>query len=372
MRLRVMAVWSPRRATRTTGSRRPRSAALVHIIPEAALALAVLGAAFAAGHIFGTPEPFPLPPQAATATAAAAARQPVTATAAGGHSPAPSSRPRQLPRSQPPWRTDQGVAEVAFLGSGAARTTLVVSGSDAAVLDGGTPAVDAALVAQLHAAGIDQLTAAVFTGGHGATGQGLVPLLHALPVARIIVPGQAPDPALRDLLATARSARIPVSAASRGTTLSVGAARLTWLWPPLGLGQPSDGGTRDSALIRVEVGRVGILLAGTFDPKAEDALVRLDSAGALRSQVLEVPAGGAAGSLTAPFLQAVAPHLALIFDRSDAPAEGATVQQLAAAGAVLVHADRWPDLTVTTDGHRLTVGFAAIVQPASAAPASSS
>ncbi len=304
--------------------------------------------------MFGAPAPYPLAFQSPTA-----AGRPALAFGANAPSPALPPVARRVgasalqatPPPRPPLERLGATAEVQLVGTGAGRAALILSGGQAAMVDAGSSAVAAEAVQRLEAAGIHRLEAVLLVRHGAAAAQGLPLVLRQMKAARLVVPGPRPEPGFRESLAAARAAGVPVGTASRGSTLAVGDARIEWLWPPQGLGQPADGG--GSGLIRVQAGRVVILLAGSFDPAEEDALVRLG--GPLRAQVLEVPAGGA-GRLSAAFLRAVSPRVAVVGDAPD-QAGPAVVQQLAAAGVAVVHGGRLSDLTLATDGRRVTVAF---------------
>jgi competence protein ComEC len=298
----------------------------VHAAAQALLALALLGAGFGVSRLAGAVLPVPL-----LGAAERAAERWLPAAAA----------------SAPEVRAE-------FIAAPAGRSVLILSGGHAALIDGGPPAVGEAIVGDLRALGIDRVDAAVMTKASAGAALGLLPVLDALPVGRILdlVPGSA-CPAHQAVMDDARAHGVPIQSAARGTSLSVGPARLDVLWPPSDGGSP---GTLPSGpgLVRLVDGSVRLLFAGNVEPKDLDALQRVGPD--LAAQVLEVPAGGAAGSLGTGFLRSVSPRVAVIVPGAAAP-DAQVLQRLGAERIVTVEAGLAADLRLQTDGRGMLLAF---------------
>ena len=311
---------------------RVRDGRLARAVGDAALAVAVVGGAFVLSQAFGTPAPWPMPGRPA--------------------SPAAARAPRASP---PPTAPAEAVGlQVDFLGAGPERAVLVLAGGHAAVVDCASPIAAAMVRARLAAAGLARLDLVAATTPAAAPEAGLTALLERVPVGRVVVPGPTPAPAFAAVLAEARRLGVPMTLAQPGATWAVGPAALTWVSPPAA-GEPDAHQPPAAAAVQVALGQVRVLLAGTLDPATEDALVR--SAAPLRAQVLEVPAGGRAGSLSPGFLAAVRPDVAVVGPTAAHPVDPAVLTELVQAGAAVVHRDRFSAVAVATDGRRVAVTF---------------
>jgi competence protein ComEC len=112
-----------------------------------------------------------------------------------------------------------------------------------------------------------------------------------------------------------------------------------------------------SAVVLVQFGRIRFLLTGDAETSEEAWLVRATS-GTLRADVLKVAHHGSRTSTSPAFLDAVHPRVALISvgagNRYGHP--GARVlEDLAAAGAIVLRTDRSGSVVVRSDGRTLSI-----------------
>ncbi len=259
-----------------------------------------------------------------------------------------------------PASADSGPASAAqevradIVAAPAGRAVLIIAGGHAALIDGGPPAVGEAIVARLRALGIDRVDVAAMTQGGDGEALGLLPVLDAMPVGALwdLTPGNT-CPAHQAVLADARAHGTKVTAARRGQSATIGAARLDVVWPAADVGQepvlPSQAG-----LVRLSEGDVRVLWAGNIQPAELNALQRLGND--LSAQVLELPAGGGPGALGLGFLHAVGPRVAIVDPVPGGP-DPQVLQRLAADRVVTVEAAESADLRVQTDGHGLVLAF---------------
>jgi len=305
--------WWPVRALYWSVRLPRRDLQRLHLAAEVLVALALVGAGLGVSRLSGAPLPV-----LAAAERAVGRWLPAAAAASG---PAVQAR---------------------VVAAAAGRAVLIVAGQQAALIDGGPPAVGEAIVDQLRAQGITRLQAAILTAGSAGEALGLLPVLDAMPVGRILdlVPGSA-CPGHQAVLADAAAHGTPVQAAARGGGLSLGAARLEVAFAAAGGGEPGA--------VRLVDGSTRILFAANLAAGEAAGL----ASSAAQAQVLEVPL--APGALDAALLHTVAPRVALL----SASGASSARQELAAAGVVGLTAGSG-DLSLQTDGQGLVLG----VQPA--------
>ena len=153
---------------------------------------------------------------------------------------------------------------------------------------------------------------------------------------------------------------IPAIQAQRGGELRLGDdVRLSILWPDqefIFAGDQPDS-NENSAVIKVSVGTVGVLIPGDLEQRGERMLVQQDD-GALKSQVLVVGHHGSNTSSTPEFLNAVDPDIAIISAGADNPyghPHDEVLQRFRFRATTLYRTDTDGTIIVTTDGQEVSV-----------------
>jgi competence protein ComEC len=149
---------------------------------------------------------------------------------------------------------------------------------------------------------------------------------------------------------------IPYRKAEAGMQIAVGENLLLYvLHPPAELmTSSSSDSNNNSVVLRLEYGRFSALLTGDVQCEAEELL--LSSGQTLGSLVLKVPHHGADTSLTAPFLEAVSPDLAVISvgaDNTFGHPSAATLERLGALPTYRTDEDG--SIELVTDGMTYSV-----------------
>jgi competence protein ComEC len=125
------------------------------------------------------------------------------------------------------------------------------------------------------------------------------------------------------------------------------------LWPPAG-GEKST--NNDSIVLRIQYGERAILLTGDIEQAAERSL--LVSQQQLHADVLKVPHHGSKTSSTEAFVSATKPQVAVISvgrnSRFGHPHKE-VVERWQSSGATVMTTGTSGTITVTTDGHDLTI-----------------
>ncbi|MBU1748519.1 MAG: MBL fold metallo-hydrolase [Chloroflexi bacterium] len=153
---------------------------------------------------------------------------------------------------------------------------------------------------------------------------------------------------------------VPVYQARRDTLqpIDLGAgAVLTVLHPPPALltGTESDA-NNNSVVARLTWGEVSFLFAGDIEEAGEAVLLRTGAS--LQSTVLKAPHHGSQTSLSAEFLAAVNPQVAVIScgaDNNFGHPHASTLDKLAGAGCTVWRTDENGTVEVVTDGEGLWV-----------------
>lgn len=142
-----------------------------------------------------------------------------------------------------------------------------------------------------------------------------------------------------------------------GDSLVVDEATITFLAPDSAWAESQRDPNLASAVARVRVGAVTMLLTGDAEAGEEDWLLA-HQPGRLESDVLKVAHHGSKTSSSTGFLDAVRPRLALVSvgagNTYGHPSAG-VLRALAARGALTLRTDRHGTIVVRTDGQRIEV-----------------
>lgn len=222
------------------------------------------------------------------------------------------------------------------------------AGAAAVLVDGGPPGDG--LEAQLHAAGVERLGAAIVTHDQSDHAGGVRELLGAMPVGRLLYAVLG-----RSTLDQAHAAGVPTRRLARGSELRAGRLRLDVLWPPSELLAGLHAGEDPNqlalvALVRWE--RFKMLL--TADAEAEST--PLDP-GPL--DVLKVAHHGSDDAGLGELLERTRPRLAVISVGAGNPfghPTPATLATLAAHGVRTLRTDRDGTVVLDVDRDSIRVG----------------
>ena len=138
-----------------------------------------------------------------------------------------------------------------------------------------------------------------------------------------------------------------------GDVIHFGAVEVSVLWPPSAGEQSTN---NDSIVLRLKFGEHSILLTGDIEKLAERALV--ESNQDLNATVVKVPHHGSKTSSTDDFVRATKPNLAIIpVGRNSmfGHPHPEVVQRWQANGATVLTTGECGTITITTDGHELSL-----------------
>lgn len=183
---------------------------------------------------------------------------------------------------------------------------------------------------------------------------GLVALLQRYSIGQVLdVPqsdvAQNAGPWLEEL----RRAAVPRSYAQRGSTIPVGDLLITVLNPgPESLASTVFDDNNNAIVLRLDYGRISLLLTGDAEREAEDALM---AGGApVRADVLKIGHHGSNGATSAAFVAAVSPRLAIISvgrDNDFGHPHPAVLERL--AGIEVLRTDLNGRIEVASDGRTM-------------------
>jgi competence protein ComEC len=185
---------------------------------------------------------------------------------------------------------------------------------------------------------------------------GLPALLENFDVGELWVGANPPTADYRRLLETASRRRVPVTRLAAGDTRVLGSVSFEVLWPRRDYTPLDLPGNDDSLVLVARYGRRRFLLAGDIERKPEQRLAR--ELRLPRVDLLKVPHHGSRTSTSADLLDAARPWLAVIsagFDNPYRHPHPDVLARLTARRIAVWRTDRDGLITVSTDGHRVTV-----------------
>lgn len=192
----------------------------------------------------------------------------------------------------------------------------------------------------------------VMTHPHDDHVGGAAPLISLLKPAEIRDAAFAgTSPSYRAALIAAQERGVPWHRVRPGDSTFIDGVVITWLAPDSAWNAGLDDPNLASTVLRVRFGDVRILLTGDAEWPEEEWLLARDPS-ALRADVLKVAHHGSATGTRGPFLDAVAPSLALISvgarNRYGHPSP-LLLDTLAARGILVARTDRGGSIVLRTD-----------------------
>lgn len=261
---------------------------------------------------------------------------------------------------------------VRFLDVGQADSALVRCGGEAMLIDGGNVADSSLLVSVLRAEGLEKLDVVAATHAHEDHVGGLAGALNACEAGRVLAPvTQYDSQAFSNFLKYTAAQGLSVEVPEAGDSFALGEAEVTVLGPV----KQYDDTNNTSLVFRIDFGETSFLFTGDMERDAEEDLIERWGEDALRADVLKVGHHGSETSTSYPFLRAVMPEIAVISvgrDNSYGHPDEAVLSRLSDADAAVYRTDELGDVTVVSDGERLTVTSSRGGGPDEAAPPSSS
>lgn len=200
---------------------------------------------------------------------------------------------------------------VHFLDVGQGDSTLILSGDNAVLIDGGEREQSDAILAYLHDLGVKKLDCVVATHPHSDHIGGLVGVLEEIPVATVLLPRLSEEntPTTRvyeDLLRAISASGAKVFAAVPGDEYNYGLIQYTVLSPAV-----QDGNLNNmSVVLRMEYEKVSFLFMGDAEKTAEYKI--LESEMPLAAEVIKLGHHGSSTSSGEVFLERVNPQYAVI------------------------------------------------------------
>lgn len=161
------------------------------------------------------------------------------------------------------------------------------------------------------------------------------------------------DPEFQKFSQTLIATGTPVETIQAGDVMRFGDVAVSTLWPPWGGYKSAN---NDSIVLRIQFGERAIVFTGDIEAAAEEAL--LNSGQSLRADVIKVPHHGSKSSSTPGLVTAVRPTLAVIsvgLKSTFGHPHKEVVERWKAIGANVLTTGQSGAITVTTDGHSLTL-----------------
>lgn len=274
-------------------------------------------------------------------------------------------RSQTTPPSAPPASTapppGSAVLTVAFLDIGQGDAILIRSpGGMTMLIDGGNSDRDAdeVILPRLREWGAQRLDVMVSTQPDADHIGGLPGVLKKFPVANVALTGQLHTTQVYERFVTAiRDLGVNAIQVRTGTAIPFDPAlKLEVLGPEDRFVQDPNDRNNASIVIKMTYGQVSFLFTG--DAESQEEQIILASGADVRSTVLKAGHHGSRTSTNGPFLEAVAPQIAVISagegNRYGHPHQE-VLDRLRDAGVQVYRTDLNGTVTITTDGSTLNV-----------------
>jgi len=256
-------------------------------------------------------------------------------------------------------------AQVDVIAVGHGDSILIASAAGKRMLiDGGEAEAGPVVLALLQQRGVCPLNLILLTHRHSDHLGGLASIVESCGTKAFMDSGYRHDtPIYLHLLHVLERLHVPLLQATSGRTIELGpGVVLTLLGPPQPFLELGEAGVNaNSVVARLAVGEVSMLLSGDSNFAEEEWL--LAHGLVPRSTVLKVGHHGSRTSSSAAFLRAVAPRLAVISNRADAPKHPhpETSSRLQETGAQILETGR--EGTIHLDFDENSVAFHTVNHP---------
>ena len=229
---------------------------------------------------------------------------------------------------------------------------LLECGRAAGLVDTGYAETSAAVLACLHAHGVNYLDFLVITHYDRDHVGGIRAIASAVPTAAVYLPGyEGADKPYRSAMADVRQLDLPVQRVTRETKLSLGEASIIMRPSDLAYdpnAHGNEGNDNDLSLVlELRYRDDSYLLAGDIEDEGIEAYI---DAGSSVHDVLKMPHHGQKAGNTEDLIAHVKPKIAVITDSEDDPADKKTLKLLKKAGIETYCTSECGTVVVTSDG----------------------
>ncbi|HEV2224857.1 MAG TPA: DNA internalization-related competence protein ComEC/Rec2 [Candidatus Acidoferrales bacterium] len=255
---------------------------------------------------------------------------------------------------------DVGQGDSIFLSFPDGRTMLIDGGGAAGAervggYQSGIDVGEQVVSPYLWTRGVKKLDVVLLSHAHHDHIDGLRAVLNNFRVGQLWVGRDEDASAYRALLAQAAARHVKIVHREQGEAFNWDGVEGQILWPADPTEAPAAA-NNDSVVLRLEDGKIRFLLPGDIEKQVESTLTREHDP--LGADFLKVPHHGSKTSSTEPFLDAVAPRIAVISvgeGNSYGLPNAETVERYHAKNIKLLQTDQAGAVTASTDGRTLTV-----------------
>ncbi len=252
-----------------------------------------------------------------------------------------------------------GALVVSFIDVGQGDATLIQSGGESYLVDGGVPEAGSRVVDFLRSRGVEELDGIVATHAHADHVGGLPDVLDAFPVSRVYLSGEsAATTTFNNFLRAVQRENAQVLEVRAGERMDWGGTEVTVLSPP----PEAEGGlfgdsNEDSVALLLAFGEARVLITGDAENRAEEYMSTGPFTGPVT--VLRVGHHGSSTSTTPLFLNRFRPEIAVISvgENPYGHPTPQTLRRLETVGAEVFRTDQDGDVIATIKDGRVEVAI---------------